>query len=123
MDIGVVSNQSPRFRILKNQLPANSGGFINVKLVGGNDSAEPGSQFGPRDPIGTTLVATIGDQKREFRLSGGEGFSVQNARSIHIGLGEHPAIERLEVRWPNGETTVREQITAGLTVEIFEGKN
>jgi hypothetical protein len=35
-------------------------------------------------------------------VSGGSGFSAQNDRRLHFGLGTATAIERAVVRWPSG---------------------
>ncbi len=123
MDLGIVSNQNPRFRIAKNNLNAKRTQFVKLRLFGGNQTSARNDESSPRDPIGATIIAKIGQQQRMFRLSGGEGFSVQNSRSIHIGLGEHSQIEHLEIRWPSGKITVENEIVAGSTFEIFENRD
>lgn len=123
LDIGVVSPNKPRFRILRNRFgdsakvkPAN---YLSVQLVGGHDSSEPTTEWSPRDPFGATLKVTSGEQVRMFQLSGGEGLSSQNSSRVHIGLGQNEKVDRVEVNWPSGKTTVKENVDAG-RVMIFE---
>jgi len=35
-------------------------------------------------------------------VSGGSGFSAQNQRRLHFGLGAASAVDRVVVRWPSG---------------------
>ena len=123
VDLGVVSNQNPRFRLLQNKLAADSAGFVKLRLVGGNKTATPSVDFSPRDPIGATVSVTTSQHNRLFRLSVGEGFSVQNSRTIHIGMGAESQIDQLKIRWPSGKITVETEIEVGSTVEISENRN
>ncbi len=123
VDLGIVSNQHPRFRLMKNNLPSNSNAFVKLRLVGGNKTATPSVNLSPRDPIGATVSVTTGEQTRQFRLSAGEGFAVQNSRTIQIGMGSEPQIDQLKIRWPSGKITVEKEIEVGSTIEIFEDRN
>ena len=128
MDLGIISNQKPRFRIAKlnaaHPVSANSAGkYVKVKLVGGNQTATANPKLSPRDPVGATLIAKTENSTRMFQLSIGEGFSVQNSQTLHIGLGEDTQIDELKICWPSGRTTVETGIPAGSRVEIFETEN
>ncbi|MFK7766061.1 MAG: ASPIC/UnbV domain-containing protein [Mariniblastus sp.] len=123
MDLGVVSPNEPRFRIIKNKFSQHvnqKNGFVEVKLVGGQSSTEPSIEWSARDAFGATVLVSIGQTKRKFQLSCGEGLSSQNSKCIHVGLGEVEKIDRLEVTWPSGKTTVRENVTAGERITILE---
>jgi len=125
IDVGVVSPNSPRFRIMKNRFADTSVGkgkpnSVSIELIGGHDSSEQTTEWSPRDAFGTTLLVTTGGQKRMFQLSGGEGLSSQNSSRVHIGLGESESIDRIEIKWPSGKTTVKEKIGAGERVTILE---
>jgi hypothetical protein len=124
LDLGVTSPNHPRFRIVRNtigdQPELNKNQFVEVSLVGGQTSAEVSSQWSPRDAFGARVLVTTGDEKRMFQLSCGEGLSGVNAQRIHIGMGTTPAIDKLEVLWPSGKRTVRENIAAGERITIFE---
>ena len=65
---------------------------------------EHGNRFG----IGTRLVVHYGEdgerhQVREIKASG--GYLSTDPLVAHFGLGEHPSVERVEIRWSTGEQT------------------
>lgn len=123
LDLGITSPNFPRFRIARNTMGdrlSKRHGFVELELVGGQTSAEPSSEWSPRQPFGARVLVTCGDTQRMFQLSCGEGVSIQNANRIHIGLGEMGQIDKLEVFWPSGKTTVQENIAAGARVSISE---
>jgi hypothetical protein len=35
-------------------------------------------------------------------VNGGSGFSAQNQRKLHFGLGAVPAVDQVVIRWPSG---------------------
>jgi hypothetical protein len=125
LDLGITSPNYPRFRIARNRIgdhPAIKNGFVEVKLIGGQNSTEPSTRWSPRDPFGARVMVTCGETKRMFQLNCGEGVSVQNANRIHIGMGKIPKIDKLEVFWPSGKTTVRENIESGSRISLLENE-
>jgi hypothetical protein len=36
-------------------------------------------------------------------VSGGSGFSAQNQRRLHYGLGDLAQVDRVVIRWPSGQ--------------------
>jgi len=67
---------------------------------------------GPRDPVGAQVTITIGKQKKFFQLMAGNGFQCSNERTISCGLGDAVVVDELQVRWPNGKTTVQTNLPA-----------
>ena len=123
IDMGITSPNAPRFRIAKNRMAdfqKSKNGFVEVSLIGGQESASASTQWSSRDAFGSKVIATIGDTKRMFQLSCGEGLSVQNANRIHIGIGKATEIDKLEVLWLSGKKTVRENVKAGERITIEE---
>ena len=53
-------------------------------------------------------------------MSGGSYFS-QNSLALYFGLGGAESVDRIEVRWPAGETQVWKNVGANRTVELTEG--
>ena len=53
-------------------------------------------------------------------LSGGSYLS-QNDLRLHFGLGEHKAVERLEITWPTGKTEIVNNLAADRFYKIKEG--
>lgn len=124
MDIGLISNQHPRFRLLRNNLSgsADQGGFAKIRLVGGNETADPSPEFSSRDATGAMLRVKIGDQIRAFRLGCGEGLSSQNSNEVHIGLGGAKSIDELTINWPSGRTSKLGPLKAGSATLVSEKK-
>lgn len=128
VDMGIVSPNNPRFRIVRNRIgdrrPDNS--FVEVSLVGGQTGAEPSQEWSSRDAFGATVVATVASgqtmSKRKFQLSCGEGLSSQNAKRIHIGLASDEEVLKLEVNWPSGKTSVHDDVKTGSRLKIFENE-
>ncbi len=123
LDLGITSPNYPRFRMVRNRLvdlQTKKNGFVEVTLVGGQTSTEPSTEWSPREPFGSRVLVTTGSSQRMFQLTCGEGLSSQNAKRIHIGMGQTQVIDRIEVIWPSGKTTVRENIPVGERVTIFE---
>lgn len=125
LDLGITSPNFPRFRIARNNIGDHQtirNGFVEVELIGGQTSAESSTEWSPREPFGARVLVTCGDSKRMFQLNCGEGVSVQNAKRIHIGMGQLPKIDKLEVFWPSGKTTIRENVESGARISILENE-
>jgi hypothetical protein len=56
-----------------------------------------------RSAIGARVELQWRGQRQVQEVSGGSGFSAQNQRRLHFGLGETPDIERAVIRWPSGD--------------------
>ena len=49
------------------------------------------------------LVASIGTSAQErVEVTTASGFSAQNQRPLHYGLGQARAVDRVVIRWPSG---------------------
>lgn len=123
LDLGITSPNSPRFRILKNNLgemAPKENHWVEVALVGGQASAQPSSEWSPRDAYGSLVEVTIGDTKRMHHLSLGEGLSSQNSKSVHLGIGTSEKIDKLRVIWTSGKVTEQTNIAAGSRITIHE---
>lgn len=125
IDLGIISPNYPRLRIVKNKIGErrSNNGFVRIQLIGGQTSTEPSTQWSSRDAYGATVLVTTGDTKRIFQLSCGEGLSSQNAKRIHVGMGEAEKIDSLEVIWPSGKKTIQTDILSGSKITIFENPN
>lgn len=125
IDIALTSTQRPRFRILRNTIGDRTeaaNGSIFVSLVGGHQGTESQTEWSPRDAFGARALAWTDGKPRIFHLSCGEGFSVQNGKWIHIGMGTHRQIDRLEISWPSGKQTFAENIAAGARITLYENE-
>ena len=122
LDIAVTSPLSPRFQLFKNNKVQsnvdNQAAFFT--LEGGNHSPKPSSEWSARDAIGSKILVRVGETKRMYQMSCGEGLAVQNSRWIHVGMGKATKIDSYEVRWPSGKTTQHEGNLAGTRVILKE---
>lgn len=124
LDMVVSSPNSPRFRILKNNIyqmaKTAEANYCEIRLVGANRSASSSSQWSSRDAVGAELTVSVDGEKRAFHNSVGEGLSSQNSSWIHVGIGEKQQIDQIEVRWPSGKKTLHSNIAAGQRITLFE---
>jgi hypothetical protein len=55
-----------------------------------------------RSAIGARVEVYWRGQMQAQEVSGGSGFSAQNQRRLHYGLGQASRVDRVEIRWPSG---------------------
>ena len=114
LDMWLTNRTSPRVRFLRNAVE-NDHHFLALHLEGNGTTSN-------RDAIGarvevlvrgpwSVVRGTTGkhnpttDQKPRLvrTLRAGEGFLTQSSKVIHFGLGTASSIERVVVRWPDGQ--------------------
>jgi enediyne biosynthesis protein E4 len=88
----VVANQRGPLLIYKNTV-APGEKWIEFKLEGTKSN---------RSAIGAQLTLSWNGQEQIQEVSGGSGFSAQNDRRLHFGLGKSPQIEKAIIHWPSG---------------------
>ena len=89
----VVANQNGPLLLYKNTVaPENQ--WIEFELEGTTSN---------RSAIGAQVTLFWNGQQQVQEVSGGSGFSAQNDRRLHFGLGRNPHIEKVVVRWPSGK--------------------
>ena len=123
LDLGVASSNHPRFRIVRNKIGDQAkieNQFLEISVVGGQTSASPSDEWSSRDAFGSMVKVTTSKDQRLFQLSCGEGLSGVNAQRIHVGLGPLQSVDRIEVLWPSGKTTVLENVEAGERITVYE---
>ena len=90
----IVANQRGPLLVYKNTVaPGNH--WIEFQLQGHSSN---------RSAIGAEVELHWNDQKQIQEVSGGSGFSAQNDRRLHFGLGKDPTLEKAVIRWPSGKT-------------------
>lgn len=98
--------------------------FDSLHRHPGNDNhwlkIEPVGIASNRNGIGARLTATIGDLRLTREISGSR-YEFEQGLIAHFGLGQHAAIDRLEIRWPSGRIDRIENIAADQKIRIFEG--
>ncbi len=95
----IVANQNNRLLVYKNDV-APEINWIAFELKGtkSNQSA-----------IGAVVTLHWDSQSQSQVVTGGIGFSSQNQRRLHFGLGSSTSVNRVEILWPGGVTQVIDQ--------------
>jgi hypothetical protein len=95
----VVANQNGPLLVYKNTVsPENE--WVEFQLEGTKSN---------RSAIGAQITLFWNGQEQVQEVSGGSGFSAQNDRRLHFGLGKNPRIEKAVIRWPSGKVQTIEQ--------------
>jgi hypothetical protein len=110
-DIDVVILNSRREpTILRNDSsPAH---WLGVQLIGAKSN---------RDGIGARVTVVAGDVSLVDEVRSGRGYQSDYGRRLHFGLGKRDQIDRVEVRWPGGQTDVLRQPAVDRLHVVREG--
>jgi Tfp pilus assembly protein PilF/peroxiredoxin len=96
LDLWISNRNAPRLRFLRNNYAASKDThFVSFRLTGNGTSSN-------RDAIGARIEVVLEDRKLVRTLRAGEGFLSQSSKWLHIGLGKVSQIEKVIVRWPDG---------------------
>ena len=85
-------------RLLRNDGGNRAGHWLSVRLIG-----DPGRNC-PRDAIGSVVICTAGGLRRRGDVASGRSQLSQSDLRVHFGLGAVSRVDRLEVRWANGQS-------------------
>jgi hypothetical protein len=88
----LVANQRGPLLIYKSLVPPQNA-WIDFELTGRRSN---------RSAIGAQVRLYWNDKQQLQEISGGCGYSAQNQRRLHFGLGNAPQIEKAVIRWPSG---------------------
>lgn len=106
----VVANQRGPLLIYKNSVaPENK--WIEFQLQGSGSN---------RSAIGAEVTLFWNGQRQMQEVAGGSGFCAQNDRRVHFGLGKHPQIEKVVIRWPSGKTQTLDTLSADQLYTVHE---
>ncbi len=75
-----------------------------------------------RSAIGASIELNWNGQKQLQTICGGCGFSAENDRRLHFGLGKDPHIEKAVIHWPSGKVQTLDALTADKLYTIEEPK-
>jgi hypothetical protein len=90
----VVANQNGPLLVYRNTVvPENR--WIEFELEGTTSN---------RSAIGAQVTLFWNGQQQIQEVSGGSGFSAQNQRRLHFGLGSAPSVSKAIIRWPSGKS-------------------
>jgi enediyne biosynthesis protein E4 len=95
----IVANQRGPLLLYRNTVQAGRH-WIDVELEGLASN---------RSAIGARVELTWNGRTQVQEVSAGTGFSAENQRRLHFGLGATTLVERVEIRWPSGRRQTIEQ--------------
>lgn len=114
LDVWLTNRTAPRLRLLRNDLPRQGAGSLQVRLEGTSCN---------RDAIGARLVLTLPSGRKLYQTRRcGEGFLTQNSAWIHFGLGsETSQAMSLVVHWPDGRKEAYNDLLANKRWQLRQG--
>lgn len=73
-----------------------------------------------RQGIGTKVWVTAGTLHLYAEMGSGGSYLSQQFNELHFGLGDHAAVDRLELLWPSGVRQLFEHLPVNRVVEVVE---
>lgn len=107
----VVLNSRSHPTLLRNDSP-DGNHWLQVRLRGTRAN---------RDGVGARIRVVAGDLTLVDEVFSGRGYQSSYGMQPHFGLGRHERLDRVEVRWPGGQTDVATNVVADQVLEITEG--
>src|SRR5574338_172926 len=95
-------------QILHNEI-ATRGNWLIVKVKGKGKNT---------NAIGAIITVTTGTTRQMRLIQSGTSYISQDDMRQHFGLGAASRVDAIEVKWPDGTTTVRKDVAAGQVVTI-----
>jgi enediyne biosynthesis protein E4 len=108
----LVTNNGGTVDLLRNEGGRENNALL-VRLVGGRSN---------RGGVGARLRLTAGAATQVREVKAGSGYLGQSDLRVHFGLGRATRADRLEIRWPAGETETIQNVQANQILTIVEGK-
>jgi enediyne biosynthesis protein E4 len=107
----LVTNNGGALHLLRN-----TGGHghnaVLVRLVGTTSN---------RDAIGARVRVVAGGLTQIREVKAGSSYLGQHDLRVHVGVGRASRIDRLEIRWPAGQTEVVENVPVNRIFTVVEG--
>jgi enediyne biosynthesis protein E4 len=75
-----------------------------------------------RSAVGARLTLTAGAIRQVREVKAGSSYLGQNDLRQHFGLGQIAKVDRLEIRWPSGQTEALTNLAPNQILTITEGK-
>ena len=108
----VISNNGQAPQLLRND-GGNANHWFQLLLIGTRSN---------RDAVGARVKVTAGDLVLYDEKKGGMSYQSAQDPRVHFGLGQHPTVEEVEIKWPSGELTKLTNIKSDQILAIEEGK-
>ncbi|MEX2262161.1 MAG: CRTAC1 family protein [Bryobacteraceae bacterium] len=108
-----VANANERPYLYRNTAP-NGAHWISFLLTGRKSN---------RRAVGAQVRLAAGGKTYLRYVSGGNSFAGQSSSRVHFGLAESAGIEKVEIRWPSGETQTLGKLAINRIHKIVEGES
>jgi hypothetical protein len=109
IDVFIV-NLNDRGVLLRNE-GGDHNHWLEIRLVGRESN---------RDGIGARLTVRAGDLTQVLQRTSGTTYLSTNDPRVHVGLGAHDRVDRIEVIWPSGVSQVVRDVAANQVLTIQE---
>jgi enediyne biosynthesis protein E4 len=76
-----------------------------------------------RSAIGARCTIEAGGRRQMAEVVSGGSYFSQNALTLYFGLGKSDNVDRVQVRWPSGETQSWLNVGANRTIGLSEGSD
>jgi enediyne biosynthesis protein E4 len=106
LDVIVANQRGPLLMYTNTVSPGRH--WIQFELEGQTSSASSG-QASNRSAIGARVELHWKGRVQVQELTTASGFSAQNQRRLHYGLGDADAVDRVVIRWPSGRVQTIER--------------
>jgi hypothetical protein len=111
----IVNNMDGKPIVLRNVAESRSH-WLELRLVGDV------SKKSPRDAIGAIVYVTTGKVRQRQDVISGASYSSQNDLTLHFGLGAATAIDKVEIKWPDGTLETVQVASMDRKLTVIEGK-
>jgi enediyne biosynthesis protein E4 len=111
LDLLVVNNGGAA-DLLRNEGGSGNNAIV-IRLIGTTSN---------RDAIGARVKVTAGGVTQMREVKAGSSYLSQNDLRLHVGVGKATQIDRVEVRWPNGQSETISGVMVNQIVTMTEGK-
>ncbi len=107
----LIVNMNERPTLLKNVGPRQNA--IAITLTGAKSN---------RSAIGARCTIEAGGRRQIAEVVGGGSYYSQNSFTLYFGVGKAEKVDRIEIRWPNGETQSWGEVAVNRTLHMTEGQ-
>jgi hypothetical protein len=110
---GVVLNAREMPTVMRNDSPR-SGHWIQLLLTGTRIN---------RDAVGSRVTVVAGDLSQIAEVHSGRSYQSHFGTRLHFGLGKRDRVDRIEIRWLGGGSSVYENLAVDKLYRIIEGNS
>jgi peroxiredoxin len=114
VDMLLRNRTAPRLRLLRNNT-GKGRHFLQVRLATQTAGVN-------RDAIGTRVTVLADGRLLSRTVTAGDGHLSQSSKRLFFGLADATKVEKMTVRWPNGETQEFHNLEADQLLDVFQGK-